>query len=171
MLLARRFLEAERDAQRAPYAANFDCGAPVALAGVPADGTCTLTFEAAGAKPEEKPSVVTLSPAERSGLRAPGRAGFFVVRRGDEVLVRGSAQFADARQGDFRAAEKFVVEVRSERAAAIERNTVPDPFVVVWLALVAAAVLWSWWTRGSRNSEASPLENVSQQRDAAATAA
>ncbi|MCX6951396.1 MAG: BatA domain-containing protein, partial [Verrucomicrobia bacterium] len=38
VLLARRFLEAERDAQRAPYAANFDCGATVALAGVPADG-------------------------------------------------------------------------------------------------------------------------------------
>lgn len=153
VLLARRFLEAERDAQRAPFAANFDCGAPVLLAGVPAEGGVTLTFEPAGAKPDEQPIVTAIAPAERAGLRAPGRAGFFTVRQGNEVLVRGSAQFADARQGDFRAAEKFTVDVRSERAAAIERHTTADPFVVLWLALLAVVVLASWWARASAQVE------------------
>ncbi len=161
VLLARRFLEAERDAQRAPFAANFDCGAPVLLAGVPVDGDFTLTFEPAGAKAEERPVVTRIAPAERAGLRAPGRAGFFVVRRGEEVLVRGSAQFADARQGDFRAAEKFTVDVRSERAAAIERHTTPDPFVALWLALLAAAVLASWWVRVSAGVETAVSGGVS----------
>ncbi len=153
VLLARRFLEAERDAQHAPFAANFDCGAPVLLAGVPAEGGFTLTFEPAGAKPDEQPIVTSITPAERTGLRAPGRAGFFTVRRGNEVLVRGSAQFADARQGDFRAAEKFTVDVRSERAAAIERHTTADPLVVLWLALLATVVLASWWVRASPSVE------------------
>jgi len=153
VLLARRFLEAERDAQRAPYAANFDCGAPVLLAGVSAEGAVTLAFEPAEAKADERPIIVAIAPAERAGLRAPGRAGFFTVRRGDEVLVRGSAQFADARQGDFRAAEKFTVDVRSERAAAIERHTTADPLVVLWLALLALLVFASWWVRTSASME------------------
>lgn len=153
VLLARRFLEAERDAQHAPFAANFDCGAPVLLAGVPAEGGLSLTFEPAEAKPDEPPIVTSIAPAERTGLRAPGRAGFFTVSRGNEVLVRGSAQFADARQGDFRAAEKFTVDMRSERAAAIERHTTADPFVVLWLALLAALVLASWWGRTSASVE------------------
>jgi hypothetical protein len=50
VLLARRFIEAERDAQRAPYAANFDCGALVPIAGVPLDGGFTVTFEPAGGR-------------------------------------------------------------------------------------------------------------------------
>lgn len=156
VLLARRFLEAERDAQHAPFAANFDCGAPVLLAGVPAEGGFTLTFEPAGAKPDEPPTVTPIAAAERMGLRAPGRAGFFTVRRGHEVLVRGSAQFADARQGDFRAAEKFTVDVRSERAAAIERHTTADPLVILWLAMLVAVVLASWWVRVSASVEMSP---------------
>lgn len=150
VLLLRRFLEAERDAQRAPYAANFDCGAPVALAGVPAEGECTVMFEPADAAGAVAPEVRRLAPAERAGLRAPGRAGFFTVRRGEEVLVRGSAHFADARQGDFRAAERFAVEVRGERAAALERHTTADPWTAGWLALLAAAVLGSWWPTTGR---------------------
>ena len=61
------------------------------------------------------------------------------------MIVRGATQLADARQGDFRAAESFVNEVRSERKSALERNTTGDPFVTWWLVLLAGAVLWSWW--------------------------
>jgi hypothetical protein len=144
VLLARRFLEAERDVQRVEYAANFDCSSALAISGVPVDGDFTLVFEAS-ARGSIPPEVVAIPAAQRSELRAPTRAGFFTVRRNDDVLVRGAAQFADARQGDFRAAERFVNEVRSERKSAIERNTMADPFVIWWLVLLAAAVLWSWW--------------------------
>jgi hypothetical protein len=69
------------------------------------------------------------------------------MRRGDEVLVRGAAQFADARQGDFRAAEKFRVELPGEQKSAMERNTRPDPWATWWLLALAGLVLGSWWTR------------------------
>jgi hypothetical protein len=95
-------------------------------------------------------------PAERTDVRSPGRGGFFTVRREAEVLVQGAAQFADARQGDFRAAERFFHEVRSERQAALERNTTSDPFVILWLVLLAAIVLWSWWTPSSGSAGVSP---------------
>jgi hypothetical protein len=154
VLLLRRFIEAERDAQRAPYTANFDCNSRVPLPGVPLDAPMTLTFRpatatgAAGAAPE----VRTIPLAEVSEVRAPGRAGLFRLQRGDELLVRGAAQFADARQSDFRNAERFFVDVRSERQAAIERNTRADPFAALWLLLLAALVLWSWWTRAAARS-------------------
>ena len=154
VLLARRFLEAERDAQRAPYSSNFDCGARVPLAGVPLDGAYTLAFESADASaassPANEPSLIP--PSERSELRAPGRPGFFTIRRDAEVLVHGATQFSDPRAADFRTAERFVNEMRRERDIALERNTAGDPFVDVWLVLVAGLALASGWSRARGRS-------------------
>ena len=133
VLLARRFLEAERDAQDAPFAANFDCAAPLELVG-----------GAAGAV-VEFPGVKEATPWMG---HVPGRAGFFNVKRGDAVVVRAAAQFADPRTADFRAAETFFNELPGERARAIEQNTRPDPFATWWLLALASLVLGSWWTRG-----------------------
>ena len=145
VLLVRRFLEAERDAQPAAYAANFDCNAVVALAGEPAGGAVLTTAlqPAAGGAPETR----VVATGEHADLRAPGRAGFFTVKRGEELLVRGAAQFADARQGDFHGAEKFFVELPGERRATIERNTQADPLATVWLLALVGLVFGSWWTR------------------------
>jgi hypothetical protein len=156
VLLARRFLETERDLQRAPYAANFDCGGLVPIAGVPLEGAFTLTFEPSGVTNVAPVPPRAIPPPERTELRAPGRAGFFTVRRDDEVLVRGATQLADPRLGDFRAAATFFVEVRNERAAALERNTTADPFVALWLALLAGVVLGSWWVKTSASAGVLP---------------
>ncbi|MEO5958623.1 MAG: BatA domain-containing protein [Opitutaceae bacterium] len=151
VLLVRRFLETERDAQRAPYAANFDAHSSLTLASATAaagnaDEVLTLAFQPAnGGAPELR----SIPPVERSELRAPGRAGFFTLKSGEEPIVRGAAQFADTRQGDFRAAEKFFVELPAERRAVLERNTRADPFSTGWLVVLAGLVLGSWWVRGS----------------------
>lgn len=148
VLLARRFLEAERDAQPAPYTANFDGGARVPLAnpGAPRSGgglsAVTLAFTPAGSTRED---VRALTAAELAELRAPGRPGFFRVAQGNELLVRGAAQFGDARQGDFRAAGRFFLEQRRERQAAVERNTRGDPFLPGWLLLLIVLGLASGW--------------------------
>jgi hypothetical protein len=158
VLLVRRFLEAERDAQRAPYAANFDCNSPVEVIDPPVSAEAPVTAPTLAFRPSEgvpaEPRAIP--PGERAELRAPGRVGFFTLSRGDELLVRGAAQFADTRQGDFREAETFFVEIRGERQAAIEHNTRPDPFVVIWLAALAALLLGSWWMRtASKDTRAS----------------
>lgn len=148
VLLGRRFLETERDRQRAPYTANFDSAAAVPLPGVEFAAGQPLRLEflpAAGGPPEAR----EIPAAEIGGVRAPGRVGFFTLRRGDELLVRGTTQFADARLGDFRAAETFFIDVESEQAAAIERNTTADPLAAGWLALLAGLVLASWWARNA----------------------
>jgi hypothetical protein len=141
VLLGRRFIEEERDAQPVGYAANFDCGAPIALAEA-ANGAVSVVYQSTTGTPAETRPFTTAID-----LRAPGRPGFFSVRRGDEILVRGATQFADSRMGDFRNAASFSIELRRERAAALEHNTTPDPFVAVWLALLIALVLGSWWVK------------------------
>ena len=145
VLLARRYAEAVRDAQAGAYAANFDAGARVALAetDMAADGEWTFVTEADGRRAVEA--------AELAVLRAPTEAGFFEVRRGEDVLVRGAAQFADARQGDFRGAGRFRRDrPAGEAAAAAARNTQGDPLAAWWLALAAAALVASWWPGRTR---------------------
>jgi hypothetical protein len=140
VLLARRYAESVRDEQAGAYAANFDAGARVALAetDLAAGGEWTLTTAAGGR--------TVVEAAELAVLRAPAEAGFFEVRRGEEILVRGAAQFADARQGDFRGAGRFRRDAPAgEAAAAAARNTQGDPLAAWWLALAGAALVGSWW--------------------------
>ncbi len=148
VLLVKRYVEAVRDAQPGVYAANFDAGGLVALAEADrapqsaeaGDVVWSVEAELEGATRRE------VEVAELAVLRAPAEAGFFVVRRGEEVLVRGAARFADARQGDFRGAGSFRREPPAgEAAAARARNTQADPFAAGWLALAAAALVGSWW--------------------------
>lgn len=96
-----------------------------------------------------------LDAGELAVLRAPAEAGFFEVRRGADVLVSGAAQFADARQGDFRGAARFRREAPAGAAAARrERQTQGDPLGTLWLALAGAALLGSWWPGGAGRAPA-----------------
>jgi len=103
---------------------------------------------AAGGEPEKR----VIAPTERGEVRAPARAGLFTLRRDNEALIRGAAQFADPRQGDFRGKETFVSELPGAQQVAIERNTTPDPFATAWLVVLAALACASWWTRLSKTS-------------------
>jgi len=164
VLLIRRFIEETQADQDREYAANFDAGAPVRLgvaggtggaggAGGGGNAAGALTMESAEGTRE-------LTDAEAAVLRAPRDAGFFTVRRGGSggsggrVLVRGAAQFADSRQGDFSECESFVSgapDAETEREVLI-RNSHGDPLANVWLLAMGAALVWSWWPgAGGRN--------------------
>jgi hypothetical protein len=150
VLLVRRFLEAERDRQRAPWAANFDTDGPLQLAGVSPEEPLTLEYV-----PLDGPATTSraLSLEERRVPRAPGAPGFFTLKAGEEYLVTGAAQFADSRQGDFREAATFTVELPGARQMAIERNTRDDPLAPFMLLVMVAALLGSWWeTLGRRRT-------------------
>ena len=146
VLMLRRYVEAVRDAQPEAYAGNFDTGSLVPLT---EEGTAgkseTWALEIEGGWGRE------LKGTERVLLRAPAEAGFFAVKRGRETRVLGAAQFADARQGDFRDAKEFRRDPPAgERAAAQARTTQGDPWRAAWLALAGAALLASWWPEQAR---------------------
>ena len=91
--------------------------------------------------------------------RAPAEAGFFTVAPSAsdapaQPLVQGATQQADPRESDFRTAgpADTVDEVRLELA---RRQSVADPFLPGWLALVAAALLVAWgWKQTQRGATA-----------------
>jgi hypothetical protein len=145
VLLARRFAEATRDAQPGFYAANFDAGSPIPLAEADrtAPGAVTMEFRPA-ADPTGAVQTRQVPPVELEVLRAPGEAGFFTLRRGDTALVHGAVQFADTRQGDFSDAETFDTGPPPEAAAALQHNTLPDPFTNIWLMALGLLLLGSW---------------------------
>lgn len=142
VLLLRRFVEGVRDAQPGPWAQNFDTGAPIALA--EADRIMPGAWSLAVAPAEGSSAQKSLSALELAVLRAPGEAGFFELKRGDTTLVRGATQFADARQGDFRAAQAFIVPP-AESESLREGHTQADPLAALWLALAGLCLLGSWW--------------------------
>ena len=80
--------------------------------------------------------------------RAPADAGFFTVApsagaASAQAYLQGATQQADPRESDFRTAgpADTVDEVRLELA---RRQSVADPFLPGWLAMVAAALLVAW---------------------------
>jgi hypothetical protein len=171
VLMLRRFVLEVRDAQDAPYAAMFDAGAPVSL------GEAALAPEAAGGvsaaggaggpggagavagsgalwelESEGAGERRVLEPAERAVLRAPEEPGFFTVWRDGEARVRGAAQFADARQGDLRAAQAFLQPppgAEADGGVVDRRHLSDDPWTVAWLALAAGGLLLAWWPAGA----------------------
>ncbi len=156
VLLLRRYAETVRDAQPGSRAANFDANGRVEIAEADRSGAHAVAewsmVTAAGARRG-------VDAAELVVLRAPEEAGFFEVHRADEMLVRGAAQFADARQGDFREAGRFRREPPAgESDATRARNTQGDSLAAVWLALAGAALLWSWWPGIGPRSDAKKSE-------------
>lgn len=166
VLLLRRYVESVRDAQPGAYAANFDAGSAVVLA--EADLSMNAAAEWGMERMGGEGRVV--AHEELAVLRAPEEAGFFVVNRGDETLVRGAAQFADPRQGDFRAASTFRREPpAAETEMALARNTQGDPLANGWLAIACAALLGSWWLGRARIADAAgDARRISASRKAGA---
>lgn len=166
VLLVRRYVERLRDAQPGMYVANLDALeriplAPGDLAGV---GEVTLEVQpAAGGAPVAS----TVSSAELPVLRAPAEPAFFVLRRGEQVLMRGAAQFADPRTADFRAAERFATPPPAEAAALLRRNTRPDPLVPLWLVLIGLCLLGCWWPARRRIETTKMADEPALKRSAA----
>ena len=109
------------------------------------------------------PDVAARGDARRRATRGPRvslpSAGFFAVAPRDgeasaPPLLHGATQQADPRESDFRTAgpADTVDEVRLELA---RRQSVADPFLPGWLAIVAAALLVAWgWKQTQRGKPA-----------------
>ena len=79
-------------------------------------------------------------------LRAPAEPGFFEVKQGERVLLRGAAQFADAREADFR--EAATIDGLGDAAGRlVEQHSEPDFLAPLWALLLSGAMVASWMWR------------------------
>lgn len=147
VVLLGRFAERVRGRIGRPWADTFQAGEEIALP--PSAATLDVeTLEPSATPPGSSPSPRSLPFRGR----APGDAGFFTVGPGERsagALLRGATQRADPRESDFRAAAP-IDTVDDVRLALVRRQSVADPFMPGWLALVGAALLVAWsWRRPS----------------------
>lgn len=89
--------------------------------------------------------------------RAPEVPSFFAVLEDAAVrepIVSGAAQFADARESDFRAAGPADTLEALRREAALKQS-VEDPWTPLWLGALAAALAVAWAAGGHDAARAS----------------
>ncbi|MEN9663886.1 MAG: hypothetical protein RLZZ326_249, partial [Planctomycetota bacterium] len=154
VVLLERFVERVRGRIERPWANTFQAEEEIPMPALAA----TLVVEPL-ARPTAEPSTAPGPHSRPFRGRAPADAGFFAVARGDDEasappLLHGATQQADPRESDFRTAgpADTVDEVRLELA---RRQSVADPFLPGWLALVAAALLVAWgWKQTQRGAAA-----------------
>ncbi len=154
VVLLERFVERVRGRIERPWADTFQAEEEIPMPPLVA----TLVVEPLAGPASASPA----TPPPRSQPfrgRAPADAGFFTVAPSAsdapaQPLLQGATQQADPRESDFRTAgpADTVDEVRLELA---RRQSVADPFLPGWLALVAAALLVSWgWRQAPRGAAA-----------------
>ena len=154
VVLLERFVERVRGRIERPWANTFQTEEEIRMPALAA----TLVIEPLAGLAAES----SMAPRPRSQPfrgRAPTDAGFFAVAPRDSEasappLLHGATQQADPRESDFRTAgpADTVSEVRLELA---RRQSVADPFLPGWLALVAAALLVAWgWKQTRRGASA-----------------
>jgi hypothetical protein len=125
VLLLHRFAERVRVGKVAPETRNVETNQLLTVAA------------------EDRGPALTLGGKPAGVLRAPAVPGFFEVKQGERVLLTAAAQFADAREADFREAGAED-RLRAVQAQLAERNTVPDFLAPVWLVLLGAVLVGNW---------------------------
>jgi hypothetical protein len=130
IILLHRFVDQVRAAKIAPETRNLDTNQTIAVAADPALPPPRIGRE------------------ESRALSAPAEPCFFDVKQAEKILLHGAAQFADAREADFRRAS-FVDQVEGAIAPALTRNSDNDPFASVWTLALGVVMVASWLWRKS----------------------
>jgi Aerotolerance regulator N-terminal len=154
-VLLHRFLQQMRQEKVAPETENYDLRQRLSVAHHQGEKAAPLTL-------------VTQTPAARIEvplaqahlLRAPAQPGFFQVEQAGEVLLRGSAHFADTREADLKAGKAFqdLASLKTEQSDAVMES---DPRWRLWLLILLAALLGSWWWGRANLAKALRVDSAS----------
>lgn len=164
-VLLHRVIEDARRRKFAPETQNVDAGQALDLPMETVPDTTATTPPAAGgataAAPPPPPAwswqlgygpIEPIAREDLAALRAPAAPGFFTVRRGDEVMLRAAAQFADPRETDFATAESLL-EPAELPLDVSESNSERDHLRPLWLLLLLGTLLASWAAQAPRRRE------------------
>lgn len=148
VILLHRFVDRIRDGKPAFAQRNLQTGQTISVTANPLGGDLRIRFRNAR-------GIVTENRVElhRAGaIPTPGETGFLDIAQSEQPLLRAAVHFADARQADFTDAVSRKPD--SETAAAILQRNVADPFLTpLWLLLLAATLVFSWWLTGRGAAE------------------
>lgn len=149
-VLLHRFLQQVRHEKIALEVANFDLRERLVVAHVHGDKAAPLSVIS-----HTPPRSIEVPIAQAHLLRAPEHPGFFEVRQADSLLLRGAAHFADAREADLSTAKPFH-DLASLKTTQTETVMESDPNWRLWLLVLLAVMLGSWWWGRSKAFVGSP---------------
>ncbi len=138
-VLLYRFLHQLRQEKVGIEVENFDVRQRLIVAHDQGEKVAPLTLVT-----HHTPSRVDVPLAQAHLLRAPTQPGFFEVEQAGEVLLRGSAHFADTREADLTGCKAFqdLTSLKTEQTDAILET---DPKWRLWVIVLLTALLGSWW--------------------------
>jgi hypothetical protein len=146
-VLLHRFLQTIRQEKIAPESANFDLRQRLTLAHLRGEKAAPLQLTT-----RTPSTTISIPTAQAHLLRAPAQPGFFEVRQGDTLLLQGAAQFADAREAELQQAKPFQ-DLSKLKLVQTETTHEADTHWQLWLLLLLATLLGSWWWSRDRNPE------------------
>lgn len=153
IILIHRFAERIRSEKVAPETLNTELRQMIRIAANPSGGPHELTTD-------QGTAAIPLALVRQ--LRAPGEPGFFTLRQGSGVLLEAAAHFADVREADFSQASSGS-ELGSTAVEIRERQTVEDPARPLWMGLLAALLMLSWWFLAGRRESGGEIPPMAQQ--------
>jgi hypothetical protein len=146
-VLLHRFLQTIRQEKIAPESANFDLRQRLTLAHLRGEKAAPLQLTT-----RTPSTTISIPTAQAHLLRAPAQPGFFEVKQGDTLLLQGAAHFADAREADLQQAKPFQ-DLSKLKLVQTETTHEADSHWQLWLLLLLATLLGSWWWSRDRNPE------------------
>jgi len=139
-VLLHRFLQTIRQEKIAPESANFDLRQRLTLAHLRGEKAAPLQLTT-----RTPSATISIPTAQAHLLRAPAQPGFFEVKQGDTLLLQGAAHFADAREAELQQAKPFQ-DLSKLKLVQTETTHEADSHWQLWLLLLLATLLGSWWT-------------------------
>ncbi len=156
-VLLHRFIESLRAAKVAPESVNVTTHQKLQVATRPGAAAppveMTVTPLAAGDEKQPTPRKTTLRAGDT--WRAPDEPSFFTMTQGNDTLLTAAAHFADPRESDFLAA-KTAGDTAGIAPALVQRHGEADPNWRLWLLVLFATLLASWWFGTSRERKPVP---------------
>ncbi|ETX04227.1 BatA domain-containing protein [Candidatus Entotheonella palauensis] len=141
VVLLHRFTERIRATVPDLRQANLETHQKLDLATGPGANTVEVTTHPVRDGAAQQKSVPLYQAAL---LRAPAEPAFIVVTQGDRTLARDAVHFADAREADFTRAASLDT-VSTHTPALAQRHSRRDLLVPLWLLLLSATLLASWF--------------------------
>lgn len=135
VLLVSRFIEAGRMEKEGPEARNVELAEALTVA-ANARGGPVILHDSSNAE-------TAMTAHSAMNLRAPSLPGFFSVTQGNEALLTGAAQFADARESDFSTAAS-VDTLATRRAKLVELHASAEMITPLWLILIGILIVVNW---------------------------
>jgi hypothetical protein len=152
IVMLLRFIEQIRERKVAASQENLEISQPIRLAtSTPITASPVQLLELNKSGETIRTTVVDA----RLPLTSPDTPGYFRYRQQDQILMETATHFADTREADFRACGELN-QLADAKKISIEAHSTGDPYWHLWVLLLVALLLISWFFTRERDRMSTP---------------